>query len=96
VAKKIGIYILTQIAKEVIKVAMRNEQRIKAYGGLPLWTLVQFLVAIAGILVAVIESGSNVEGDWLAPLTSLDSGTINSVQGAYAQFLASNGIEEGA
>jgi hypothetical protein len=94
-SKKIGIYVLTAIAKEVIRVANRNKQRIIANGGEALWTIVELLIGIAGILVSVIEANENVEGDWQSPLSSLNSGTINQVQGAVAQFYASNGIVGG-
>lgn len=95
-AKKIGVYILAQVAKQVIIVARRNEQRIRTYGGEALWTLTEFLCAIAGILISVIEANENIEGDYQSPLSTLSSSVINQVEGAYQNFLASNGIGGGA
>lgn len=91
-AKKIGIYILKATAELVIKVANRNKQRIIENGGQALWTVVELLIGIAGILVSLIDANSNVEGDWLSPLTVLNSGTINSIHAAVAQFDTANGV----
>lgn len=91
-SKKIGIYILKATTELVIKVANRNKQRIITFGGEALWTLVELLIGVAGILVAVINDGENAEGDWLAPLTSLNSQTVNAVHAAVAQFDTANGI----
>lgn len=90
-AKKIGVYILKSTAELVIRVAVRNQQRIITFGGEGLWSLVELLIGIAGILVSVIEANENAEGDYLSPLTVLNSGTINSVNAAVAQFNAKNG-----
>lgn len=91
-AKKIGVYILAQVAKLIIKTANDNRERIIKFGGEGLWTITELLTGIAAVLIAVIEAGENVEGDWLSPLDTLDSGTINKVHACVAKFDAANGI----
>lgn len=92
--KKTGMPLLKQVANYVIKKVGGFEKQIRQNLGEGAWYLVVLLVSLAEVLLLIMDTNSNAEGDFLSPLATASTTQINGVKSAVAAYKAANGIEE--
>jgi len=83
---------LMWLVKLIVTYAAKYRAKVVSTLGEEVATLLDFLLAIANQLIAIVEANSDAYGNYSTPVGDAVSSThINAVRGAYNQFMAANG-----
>ncbi len=90
-AQRVWIYGLVLAVKTVTSYVKRWETQIRTNAGDGVWAVIDLLIGIANILLAIIKTNENVEGDWNGAVGVLSSAQINQINAVIAKWNAETG-----